>query len=285
MTENTEHSAAALRGGLSSSIPQHVGRGGASAFSARELLAVVAVVSLLVCVQLSALTGGSNQAKVAQCAANLKQYSLVVQFFGNDHNNQLPFNQYGNWPWDVSTSCIASMTNCGLTRQMMYCPGFPQQNIDQMWGGWSGYSATGYAVTFPTSPQNFNRLAADDANIALTTQRYTLNGSDPSLGPAGATVQIVPAHRVLLADATISNPNQTDPTQVANYRWTLHTETGNATWMTPYGPFKGSSTPHMGAVLPLGGNLGMLDGHVEWRPLSNMLVRSTQNSQGDVFWW
>ena len=148
-----------------------------------------------------------------------------------------------------------------------------------------GYRVLGYATTFPSTA----RVLADDENVALTTQKYTLNGSDPSIGPAGATVYIPPSQRVLLADATFSALGQTDPTQVASYQWTLHTDNGvvgNPAWnVTPYGPWRGSSTSHMGTVLPLGGNLAMLDGHVQWRPFTNMLVRSSYNNDGDVFWW
>ena len=46
-----------------------------AAFSVKEMLAVVAVISVLLCVQLSALTSGADTAKIAQCAANLKQFA------------------------------------------------------------------------------------------------------------------------------------------------------------------------------------------------------------------
>ena len=64
-------------------------------------------------------------------------------------------------------------------------------------------------------------IVADDVCFSLTTQRYTLNGSDPSIGPAGTTVYIPPSQRVLLADATLSSPAQRNPAQAATYQWTL----------------------------------------------------------------
>lgn len=124
-------------------------------------------------------------------------------------------------------------------------------------------------------------------NASLITQRYTLNGSDPSIGPAGTTVYIPPSQRVLLADATLSALGQTNPAQATTYQWTLHTDSGLVGYppwnTTPYGPWKGSSTPHMGILTPLGGNVAMLDGHVQWRPFTNMLVRT--GGAGDEFWW
>ena len=251
-----------------------------SAFSVKELLLVVAVTCLLLCVPLSALTGGSNSAKLAQCAANLKQLDLVIQTM-----NTLPVSG-GNWPWDMLAGQANAITAIGGSRQMMYCPGFPEQNIDQMWNysvtGNGGFRALGYGTTLGAA-----RVLADDQSISLTTQRYTLNGSDPSIGPAGATVYISPSQRVLLADATLSSQGQTNPAQAAGYQWTLHTDSGlvgYAPWnVTPYGPWRGSSTPHMSTLTPLGGNVAMLDGHVQWRPFSNMLPRTS--GTGDVFWW
>ena len=257
-----------------------------AAFSVKELLLVVAVISVLLCLQLSALTGGANSAKIAQCAANLKQFVGVVQLFGDANNNVLPTITGGNWPWDMSYIAMSGFSNYGSTRQMMYCPGFPEQNIDQMWNFTPGVkSILGYASTFA----GVAGIPTDDQNLSLSMQRYTLNGSDPSLGPAGATVYIPPSQRVLLADATISAPNQSNLTQASTYQWTLHTESGYpglASWMkTPYGPWRGSSTDHMNTLTPAGGNVAMLDGHVQWRPFTNMLPRTVSGYGGDVFWW
>ena len=41
-------------------------------------------------------------------------------------------------------------------------------------------------------------------------------------------------------------------------------------------------SPHLNGKLPSGGNLGMLDGHVEWRKFPAMHVRTVQ---GPYFWW
>ena len=266
---------------------------GEEAFTLKELLPVVAIISLLLCVHLSGLTGASNSAKIAQCAANLKQYVGIVQVIGDAGNGGIINPTGGNWPWDMAATTANVLATYGGTRQMMYCPGFPEQNIDQLWNysvsynaqgvATSGYRTLGYAAAFP----NTARVLADDVCISFTTQGYTLNGSDPSIGPPGTTVYIPPSQRVLLADATTSYDHQTDPTQVTNYQWTLHTDIGApgfASWnSTPYGPWRGSSTPHMGAVLPLGGNVAMLDGHVQWRPFTNMLCRT--GGAGDEFWW
>ena len=249
------------------------------AFSCKELLVVLAVTGVLVCVQLPALTSTGNQTKVAQCAANLKQYGLCLQLYASDNGGSLPSTGGGVWAWDVARGAVfVLMPNYGLTRQTMYCPGFPQQNIDQMWN-YASYTAAGYAAT-----SGYSGVLSDDQNASVSAQQITLSGSDLSLGPAGSIYHIVASQRPLLADATISNPGQTNPALTATYQWTMHTEVGIPGWKTPYGPWIGSSTPHMAGVLPAGGNIGMLDGHVEWRPFTNMIPR-TGAYGGDAFWW
>jgi prepilin-type processing-associated H-X9-DG protein len=41
----------------------------------------------------------------------------------------------------------------------------------------------------------------------------------------------------------------------------------------------------MNARIPSGGNVAMLDGHVEWRPFASMLPRVPGASPTPVFWW
>jgi prepilin-type processing-associated H-X9-DG protein len=37
-------------------------------------------------------------------------------------------------------------------------------------------------------------------------------------------------------------------------------------------------------LIPLGGNVGMLDGHVEWRDFTNMLPRAGGSGSPYFFW-
>jgi prepilin-type processing-associated H-X9-DG protein len=46
---------------------------------------------------------------------------------------------------------------------------------------------------------------------------------------------------------------------------------------------KAHLTSHLILKLPSGGNLGMLDGHVEWRDFADMHPRTS--SGNPVFWW
>ena len=81
--------------------------------------------------------------------------------------------------------------------------------------------------------------------------------------------------RALMADATISQPNQTS---VMNRYANTYTDVQG-------GFYKKHRTSHMDGRLPAGGNVGMLDGHVEWRKFGQMLPRTASGSGDPVFWW
>ena len=129
-------------------------------------------------------------------------------------------------------------------------------------------------------------------------------GNDPQLtayADASHQLKIDNSRRVIVCDAIISNPREGDPAQWDQYKWTKHEESGPGVGVpTRYGPWKGSSTSHVtsrpgpnnpyNSQMPIGGNEGMLDGHVKWYPFKGMVVHATQggsltNSQGDCFWW
>jgi prepilin-type processing-associated H-X9-DG protein len=57
-------------------------------------------------------------------------------------------------------------------------------------------------------------------------------------------------------------------------------------WVGTNGGYSGSHlSGHMNGSIPLGGNVGMLDGHVEWRNLTNMLPRAGDSSEGLYYFW
>ena len=72
---------------------------------------------------------------------------------------------------------------------------------------------------------------------------------------------------------------QNNVAQVDSYQWTS----------IPGGliPFL-HNTAHLNGKMPAGGNIGMLDGHVEWRFFQKMLPRTTISVNGvrtPTFWW
>ncbi len=285
---------------------------GVRGFTLIELLVVVGIIGILAALIFPALSSAKSKAIRVKCLNNVRQCASGIVAYAMDNGDQFPVINGGNYPWDVPFGVESNLVAAGVTRDIQYDPGFIQQNIDEMWnyqrkgrGGTnipSTYRATGYAWAF-SSPTNIYAVFADDQNKSVAAQVITLTGDDPQLTSyANASqLRIDNSRRVIVCDAIISNPRESDPTQWDQYQWTRHTESGpGADAPTKYGLWKGSSTSHVttrpgannpyNSPLPTGGNEGMLDGHAKWYPFKGMIVHATQggslaNSQGDCFWW
>lgn len=242
-------------------------------FTITELLVVVAVLALLLTLRLSALASVKDQTLRGQCAEHLRSLALATTIIANDNGDKLPSNASAsvNWPWDMIWSVGNTFTNY-MPVQTLYCPasGFNSTDNSNLWVfGSPGYHVIGYAQTLPGT----GLVGATNLNSTLTPQRT------PTTAPP---IQILPAplasQRVLFADSTISasGESSTNLTALLTYNWT-DIEGGFAG--------KPHRTCHMDGVLPAGGNLAMLDGHVEWRSFRLMIPRTTVSGPTPVWWW
>lgn len=111
------------------------------------------------------------------------------------------------------------------------------------------------------------QVIATNLNTTLTPQRIQV-GSVFLPAPS-------PSTRVLIADATISdNPTDNHAGFVAGAKYNFTSVIGG--YSVPH------LSPHLNGFTPAGGNLAMLDGHVQWRNFSDMDQRATS---GRGFWW
>lgn len=148
------------------------------------------------------------------------------------------------------------MMRRGATRDTFYDPGFPEQNTDANWQYAPGqYRRTGYAYTFYGTA----KLPHSECNLTTTALR-------PVRG-IYTDAPLNASQRVLIADSTISD----NPDRSAHFTGIPATINSMA------------RSPHLDGFTPLGGNLVMLDGHVEWRSFDQMSVRSTGTMP--YFWW
>ena len=250
-----------LRSALQSPLRQQ-------AFTLVELLVVVAVIALLISVRLPALARATDQTKRAQCASNLRQFALAMHIFANDNNDRLPTTSAGFWAWDVPGDVGTFVESTGSPWTVMYCPGTsPLFSDADNWNLYnyagSFYRVLGYANTFFGS----STVSSTDLNATLTPT--------PIQVAFGIYSSPLASQRVLLADATISQSGQNSAALRFTYNYT------NLQGGYPMA----HTSAHLVGRFPVGGNLAMLDGHVEWRKFIDMTPRSAPGAISPVFWW
>jgi len=234
-------------------------------FTLIELLVVIAIIAILAAMLLPALSKAKKKAQQTRCTGNMRQLGLAMRMYADDNRERFPEMTSVNWAWDVPYSVVDLVLNSGATRDVFYCPLNPGQNTDGLWN-YNNYRVAGYAFTFPGT-----------AGVATTNQNPTITGQ--RVTGVGA---VNPAERVFLADATISKPGQGTKGWAGTYQW-INIAGGYTAANWP-----GHRTSHLiGDKLPEGGNLLMLDGHVENRKFINMVPRTDPavTPSSPVFWW
>ncbi len=236
-------------------------------FTLAELLTLLAILALLASLQLPVLARATGRSKRAQCATNLRQIALALHTYGTENNDRLPTLPSGSWGWDVPWPIGPALDRYGMNWRLWYCPGTAPRFTDTdnyrlyNFVPNGGYRVLGYALTFP----GVSGLIATNINATLTPQ--AVQNGPASLPPP------FPSKRVLVSDANLTASGQSNPNLKATYNWTE----------IAGGYSKHHLSPHLSGMLPAGGNVVMLDAHVEWRNLDAFLPRLAGNVP--IFWW
>jgi prepilin-type N-terminal cleavage/methylation domain-containing protein/prepilin-type processing-associated H-X9-DG protein len=232
------------------------------AFTLKELLAVLFLLGLFATVGLAAMGGSRDRSIVAQCESNLRQFSMAVMIYGGENNDKLPSPFAGGaWAWDLPWAAGNLLNSYGAPWQVMYCPGTasrfsPSDNFALYNYASGGFHVIDYALTF-----GVNSLNPSNVNSSISPQSIP---TGPALFPPP-----IPSKRVLLADATLTPAGTT-----------------SGPWDSIQGGYaKRHTSAHLLGPVPAGGNVAFLDTHVEWRPFSQMVLRTSPTGPGANFFW
>jgi type II secretory pathway pseudopilin PulG len=242
-----------------------------------ELLVVIAIIGILGALLLPVLSRAKERAKRIQCMSNLKQVSMLVTLYAEANNQNLPPVSAGRWAWDVQQTVADKMVEGGISTKIFYCAstGFSDDDNLNLWNLFAStnspptsdnYRVLGYTMTFPGTVS----LLATNQNTSLVQHTIT----DPDTG--NTYVAPPPTDRVLVADGILSQPTDANVTD--------RSANGYTDIVGAY--VKTHLSAHLNGTIPAGGNLGMLDGHMEWRRFDDMYPRTDASlTDTPVFWW
>jgi len=250
------------------------------AFTLIELLVVIAVIAVLMAILIPALNKVREQARQKSCASQIRQQVFAFTMYANENDGKLPLPKHtGYWLWDLDIQTVNFMLDSGMSKEMFYCPSNASmiKDIDHFWTfncDWDAQKQrlTGSSGSFIVSGYCY---VLDDEKGQRTKNvpiRNAQNKTGPKKWPR--TIHEKNAANIeLCVDATLS---EEDSSMKYGYKFG---DIIGGTWSQIQVTDR---TSHLKSVEePLGGNIGFLGGHVEWRHFRDMESRYG----GPAFWW
>ncbi len=251
----------------------------ADGFTLIELLVVIAVIAILAALLLPALAKGKEQAILIHCKSNERQQLLAFAMYAHDNKDLLPDDAKANQPWDLRDFSGDYLAQSGAPYKVWYDPG-----TDQVFGD-ADYRAFWDSSGFETADDPLLRVVGYTQTLFgingyantggwefSTNMNQKATGEPINLG--GRSLPIITSSRVLTACVAITGGNDLSDNlkTMESYTWTRlpHGDDHDVPGAKPF-----TSSHMFNGTIPSGDNLGMLDGHVEWRRFQDLIPRAS----------
>jgi prepilin-type N-terminal cleavage/methylation domain-containing protein len=246
-------------------------------FTLIELLVVVAIIGILAALLLSAISSAKQRAIRIKCLSNLKQIDLAVISYAQDNKDRLLASLPASCPWELSKTTADSLRPYGLTRDVLYDPGFPEWNNDYNWNlikspPFAGqpsqpFHDIGYALTLPGMGDFWLLPGLENPTLA---PQATFMPSTGWIPPWDSSRRVLTAGMVVAKRLGSLN----DPAKRYLFNYTE----------VPARENQIVRTPHLAGKYPSGDNVAMVDGSARWRKFTDMVPR-TSTGPPILLWW
>jgi prepilin-type N-terminal cleavage/methylation domain-containing protein/prepilin-type processing-associated H-X9-DG protein len=261
-------------------------------FTLIELLVVIAIIAILMGILMPALSKVREQARRQSCGARVRQHALALNMWADQNEGKMPPVGQNYWLQDIGRNTVNFMLKTGLTRKMFYCPSNAshQKYNDNFWylgNSFTGWDGSRWVDETDRIVSGYDYLVG---GRTTTIARYANDSGKKEWISTLQTKQ--PALRELVLDSLEGAPD-------ANKKWGYnflevkgypYSQPGNN---LPVGVAFDRTNHVDGAGLPVGGNIGFLDGHGEWRKFNpdlktdnkTALPRWSSSDNAASFFW
>jgi len=247
----------------------------ARAFTLVELLVVIGIIAVLVAMLLPTLARAREQSKRVSCASNVRQICTAMIMAAGERKGAFPdlSNRNGEFtssgfpgttilPWRINAEAKRYMARYGLLRDVAYCPSNVELNADANWD---------YTAVLPLGPDP-NPTDLIGYGIFAGRIDYAKGKAAIIASTALRGFEEVPTNAIVFPGRQGQRPHYkviaTDISRSINGNFAFANSTSNHVVGKEPVP----------AFIPRGkggGNLGFLDGHVEWKPQEQLGQQNT----------